>query len=62
MYKEELKDNSLVEMRDMPPARTNVPTVEGNSAFIHNNPDFDPSKDVPGARGCDTTAGIISNS
>jgi hypothetical protein len=34
---------------------------ENNSAFILNNPDFDPSKDVPQARGCDTMFDIISN-
>jgi hypothetical protein len=32
-----------------------------NSTFITDNPDFDPSKDCPQARGMDTTAGIISN-
>jgi hypothetical protein len=31
------------------------------SAFITDNPDFDPARDVPGARGCDTTDGIIAN-
>jgi hypothetical protein len=35
--------------------------VEG-SAFITDNPDFDPSRDVPEARGCDIPAGIIANS
>jgi hypothetical protein len=38
---------------------------EGNggfhSAYIPNNPDFDPSKDVPQARSCDTMMGIIAN-
>jgi hypothetical protein len=32
-----------------------------DSAFISDNPDFDPSKDVPQSRGCDTTIGIIAN-
>jgi hypothetical protein len=36
-------------------------TTSINSAFISGNPDFDPSKDVPQARGCDTMIGIISN-
>jgi hypothetical protein len=40
----------------------NRPTTEHNSAYIPNNPDFDPSKDVPQARGCDTMIDIISNS
>jgi hypothetical protein len=37
------------------------PTVERNSAYIPGNPDFDPSRDVPQARGCDTTFDIISS-
>jgi hypothetical protein len=32
-----------------------------NSAFMYDNPDFDPSKDVPKARGCDTSIDIIAN-
>jgi hypothetical protein len=37
------------------------PAMSGNSAYIYNNPDFNPEKDVPGARGCDTTIEIIAN-
>jgi hypothetical protein len=33
-----------------------------NSAFIPDNPDFHPSKDVPQARGCSDTIAIIENS
>jgi hypothetical protein len=35
--------------------------IRANSAYIPNNPDFDPSKDVPQARSCDTMLGIIGN-
>jgi hypothetical protein len=37
------------------------PSIQGNSAYIPGNPDFDPSKDVPQARGCDTMFDIISS-
>jgi hypothetical protein len=37
----------------------NVPV--SYSAFISDNPDFDPSRDSPLSRSCDTMGGIIAN-
>jgi hypothetical protein len=37
------------------------PSISRNSAYIPDNPDFHPSKDVPQARGCFTTFDIISS-
>jgi hypothetical protein len=36
-----------------------IPTAGVNSAFIPDNPDFNPSKDVPQARGCAPMIEII---
>jgi hypothetical protein len=37
------------------------PFIQENLVYTSNNPDFDPAKDVPQARGCFSTFDIISN-